>query len=202
MSDEDYEFGQGRGLPKRLPPGEVVLWQGAPSVWRFAVEAFHIRKAIAFVVVLAILRVALNADASGAIGAASWAAFAQTLTIGAGLVVVLGLIALWSARSTVYSITSGRVVMSFGLLAPIALNLPFSEIEGAGLKTTSSGVGDIPLSLSEKTRLGYLHLWPHVRPWHTRQPQPMLRAIPEAERIGQLLADAIGAETAPKPVRV
>ena len=36
MSHDDFDFEPIRGLPKRLPPGERILWQGAPDASAFA----------------------------------------------------------------------------------------------------------------------------------------------------------------------
>ncbi len=38
--------------------------------------------------------------------------------------------------------------------------------------------------------MAYPHLWPHARPWHFAQPQPMLRALPAVKGLGQLLTQA------------
>ena len=38
--------------------------------------------------------------------------------------------------------------------------------------------------------LGYALLWPHARPWRLSQPEPMLRAVPEAQDVAAILAEA------------
>jgi hypothetical protein len=40
------------------------------------------------------------------------------------------------------------------------------------------------------TRIGWLVLWPHVRPWHMARTQPALRCIPEAAQVARLIAEA------------
>jgi hypothetical protein len=42
--------------------------------------------------------------------------------------------------------------------------------------------------------MAYSNLWPHVRPWRLANPEPMLRSIPEAERVAQILSNALVAE--------
>ncbi len=200
MSDHDFEFGEGVGLPKRLPPGEKILWQGKPDWKRIAIEAFHIRKIAIAVVVLALLRLAWNADASGAIGAASMNAFVQTLMFGGALLALTALIAWGVGRSTVYTLTTGRVVMSYGLLAPIALNLPLNKIVTADMKSGARGTGDISITLDEGTRLGFLHLWPHARPWRTKHPQPTLRAIPNVTGVAERLVGALQVSGLRRPI--
>ena len=40
------------GLPGPLPPGEVLLWQGAPNWWTLARRALHIHQVAAYFAVL------------------------------------------------------------------------------------------------------------------------------------------------------
>jgi len=46
--------------------------------------------------------------------------------------------------------------------------------------------------------VAYLSLWPHVRPWHINNAQPMLRGLPDAAAAAQVLAGAL-AEKAGQP---
>lgn len=39
----------------------------------------------------------------------------------------------------------------------------------------------------------WLVLWSHARAWHVTRPQPMLRCVPEAQKVAELLADAVTA---------
>ena len=64
------------------------------------------------------------------------------------------------------------------------------ELESANLKQLANGMGNIVLTLKGVPRLGYLMLWPHARSLRFVRPQPMLRAIPEAQRIAALLFKA------------
>jgi hypothetical protein len=179
-----------RGIDEPLPAGERVLWQGAPD-WRvLAVGALHVRKVVFYFGLLALWQLAAGvvADrpaASMAVGAAGLALMAA---------VVVGLLAgfAWlAARTTIYAITTRRVVMRIGVAMPIFVNLPFTGIEAAALKPLAHGCGDIPLTLTRDVRLAYLHLWPHARPWQLAHPQPMLRAVPDAECIAALLAEQL-----------
>jgi hypothetical protein len=47
-----------------------------------------------------------------------------------------------------------------------------------------------------------LLLWPHVRPWRLTHVEPMLRCVPEARVVADILAGALVAATpqAPEPV--
>ena len=41
--------------------------------------------------------------------------------------------------------------------------------------------------------LTFAVLWPHARPWHLSRPQPMLRCIPDAQSVAQMLAAGLAA---------
>ena len=176
-----------RGLPEPLPPGERILWQGAPSVAGAAMRIFHARLVAAWFALASLLGAGAAAEGS--------AAFAVVVTLLAGAV-ALGLLMLFAwlvHRTTVYTITDRRIVMRVGIALPITLNLPFAMTEGAGLRLFSDGSGDIPVQLRKGERVAYLHLWPHARPWRVSQPEPMLRSVPEAEKVASLLARALTA---------
>ena len=50
--------------------------------------------------------------------------------------------------------------------------------------------GDLALVLRGDTRIAYLHLWPHVRPWRLQRTQPMLRCLPDVDGIAAKVAAA------------
>ena len=185
-----------RGLPEKLPPGERLLWQGAPCGWSLARRAFHARTlALYFALLLA------WGAASALMGGAAVSTVLASSVLPAALAASgLGLVALlaWlSARTTCYTITTRRVVMRFGIALPMTLNLPFAIVESAGLLTHADGSGDIPLSLAAPTRVvaptHWPLLWPHVRPWRLSRAEPMLRAVPDAAHVAQVLARALAA---------
>lgn len=184
----EYENEPVRGLPGRLPPGETLLWQGSPDWRRLARDAFHVRLvAVYFAVLLAWAAIdALTGSATSPIGMVTTAVLA-----GVCLALLHGL-AWLSARTTVYTITSKRVVLRFGMALPKCVNLPFVQIGTARLASNPDGTGDIALVLTAKG-LGYAVLWPHARAWQLAQPEPMLRAIPNVASVAALLADACAA---------
>jgi hypothetical protein len=120
--------------------------------------------------------------------------------LAAGALGVLALIAWLVARTSVYTITSRRLVLRIGVALPLSVNLPFAIVGSAALRTYPDGTGDIPLRLTGDGRLGYIHLWPHARPWRLARPEPMLRSVPDAARVAEILAgalaDAAGARSA------
>ena len=93
-----------------------------------------------------------------------------------------------------YTLTNRRVVMRIGVVLNITFNLPLKTIGSAGLKLHSDGTGDIPLTLTTDDNIAYPHLWPHARPWQLKRTQPMLRCVPHAANVGQLLAEAAAVE--------
>jgi Bacterial PH domain len=197
----EYEFEGVPGLPGTLPKGEQILWKGQPSWTHFAVRVLHIRKIWIYFGLLAVWVIASIVHDGGswqsALTAASWTAVAAALATG-----ILAGLAWCMARSTIYTITNKRVVLRSGVALPMAINIPFSEIDSASVRMFGDGNGDIPLHLSGKQRLAFLVLWPNARAWHINQPQPMLRAIDDAQTAGQILAGALAAATDQSAVRV
>ena len=58
-----------------------------------------------------------------------------------------------------------------------------------------NGTGNIALQTArDQFRLSYLLLWPQVRPWHLRLAEPCLRAIPDAQNVATILAEAAETE--------
>lgn len=196
MHHDDFAFDPIRGLPEDLPEGERLLWQGSPRWQDMAWHAFHVRKVIVYFGLLTLLQ-GVMAIGSGETLAASVRPAFWLLPMGTLASLILIALAYWSARTTIYSITSRRVVMRIGMALPLTLNLPFTQIDGAGLRVFASGAGDIPLSLHGKDRLAYLVLWPHARPFRFKKPEPMLRAVPDSERIAKFLVDAIEGKPVP-----
>ncbi len=194
----EYEFEPIPGLPGLLPEGEELLWQGAPLWVPLAKRAFHVRSVLVYFGVLILLRFAfILADGGGfvvAFESALWLGFLALAAAG-----ILSLLGWLYARSTIYSITSRRVMIRFGVVVPMAVNLPFKSIESAGLLAYKDGSGDIPLALIPKQKVNYLIMWPNVRPWQFSRVQPMLRALPEVETVAELLTRALKAAGEAEP---
>lgn len=190
-----------RGLPGPLPAGETVLWQGAPS-WRgLALRAFHLRAVALYFAAILALRLAAQVSGGEPVGAVL-ASTAWLTLLPLVALLVFGALACLSARATVYTITDRRVVMRIGVALPIVANVPFGVVESAGLRVHADGTGDIPLALKGDDRFGYVHLWPHARPWRFAKPEPMLRAVPDAAAAADVLARALAAAAGTQPVPV
>jgi hypothetical protein len=181
------------GLPAPLPAGERLLWRGAPD-WRvLARRSFHWAKLAAYFGVLVAWRfVSSLADGAGIAGAL--AATAWTLPLAALALGLVALLAWLVATNTVYTLTDRRVVLRVGVVLTVTFNLPLRRIQAARLHALPGpkpGAGDIALLLHPDDRIGYIHLWPHARPWHFARTEPMLRALPDAAAVAGLLAQAL-----------
>jgi hypothetical protein len=108
---------------------------------------------------------------------------------------VLTLLAYCNARSTVYSITSKRVLLRHGIAVPLTMNVPYTLVDKAALKNFADGTGDIALALSRRDRVGYLITWPHVRPGRFARPQPSFRSLTDAAAVAHTLGLALAAQT-------
>ena len=188
----DFDFEPVRGLPGPLPAGETLLWQGAPDLKAMALQVFHVRKVALYFGLLAAWRFAIVSQ-QGASLAASVSAALLLVGLGVAAAAILGALAFLVCRTTVYSITSRRVVMRIGVALPITFNLPFAVIGSAALKLNPDGTGSIPLSLAGQNRLAYLIIWPHARPWRMARAEPTLRLIPDAAAVAHILAKAVAA---------
>ena len=184
-----------RGLPEAPPEGERILWQGAPSLRRAAMQVFKVHWIVGWFVLLAVWRagavMAEGGPASEAMVAAFWSLLAAAL---AGAILLL---MAWSvAHTAIYTITNRRVGMRIGVALTLTLNLPHQWIESADLVRWRGGGGDIALKMKGETRLSYLVLWPHARPWKLNPAIPMLRGLDDADAAARILGEAAVARIA------
>ena len=178
-------------LPADIPEGERVLWYGRPDWVSLARNAYRGDLVAAYFAALAVWNAVVDSEA-GSMAAA--VATGKTLALGAVCLGLLGLLAWLSARTTLYVVTSRRVVMKVGIALQIFFNIPYSQIASAALRTFNDGTGEIPLALAAGRRIAYMNLWPHARPFHIAKPQPALRSIPGAEDVAEILRQAMIAE--------
>lgn len=187
-----------RGLPEQLPPGELLLWQGAPDWRTLARRVFRTRGlAVYFGVILAWFATSSLSDGTPAAEVA-----VSTLLLALVATVPIALLTFYAwlvGRTTTYTLTNRRVVLQIGLALPMTINLPFSQVEAASLRQNRDGTGDVCLLLNASNQIAYPVLWPHARPWRMARSEPMLRAIPDADRVGELLAQALADTLAAAP---
>ena len=196
MSHDDFDFEPVRGLPRRLPPGERILWQGAPDARDFAyrfLKLAHLTGYFAALVLWAVVSTALEGASIREVSAAA-ASFAALSLLALGL--VRGYAEL-VARTTVYTMTDRRFVLRVGLALPISINLPYSRIDAAAMRATPEGTGEIALTLRPGERIAYLLLWPHAHGWRLSRPQPVLRSVADVHAVSATLARALGGTSMP-----
>jgi len=175
------------GLPEKPPLGEEILWQGRPNAWALAREAYKITWVGGYFLALGLWQgiAAFGGNIAGVV-----AVLLPYLAVGALAVGILGLMAWVQARGTVYTITSARVAMRVGAALTVTLNLPFKQISAAHLAHGVAKTGTLAFETLGDTRISYLVLWPHARPWRFGRAQPALRAIPNADAVAKIFSDA------------
>ena len=189
MRIQEHEFETAPGLPELLPAGERILWQGRPRWTTLAVRAFHVRKLAFYFAILLAVSIG-SAFASGGPGnAMSVVLWQLPLTLFA--LGMTSLLAWLAGHFAIYTITDRRVVMRIGIVLTITFNIPLVRIQSADLRMFGDGSGDVALALAAPDRIAYVQLWPHVRPWRVARPEPMLRAVPDAAKVGDVLARAL-----------
>lgn len=188
MSHDDFEIEPIEGLPELPPEGEEILWQGKPNWWALAKDSLSLKWIVGYFVFLGAWRsVALMAERDVLTSLKGAVPF---LVLGGIVVLFLTLIAIAQAATAVYTVTNKRVAMRVGAALNVTYNLPYTWINSADLALGKNGIGTIALDLKGETQLSYLMLWPHVRPWFMKKPQPALRCIPNAQQVADMLARA------------
>lgn len=176
-ADGPTAHGDRMGTPA---PDEKVLWKGRPAFRLFARTAFHTLTLGVYFAVLVVIAMMMGNTNAAIVSAA----------LGAALIAILYLLAWLSTRSTLYILTDTRLIMRIGMAIETRINLPLKQVTAAHFRARGADHGDIALELAGERMLGVVLLWPHMRPWHYNRPQPMLRAVPDAARLAQLIADA------------
>jgi hypothetical protein len=186
----EYEFEPIKGLPYKLPEDEEILWQGSPRWLTLAKHLCHLRFVTAYFILLIGYAVyAANADGrtvAETLKAVAWLSAMMGVVVG-----LMGGFAYLCGRTTIYTITTRRVVLRYGIGFNKAVNVPLRFVKGAGLRLFPDGSGDIPLTLAGSDKIAYLILWPHARPWHFKKTEPMLRGVRDAEKAAEALKTAL-----------
>ncbi len=190
----EYEYEPVRGLPETLPEGEAIVWQGEPAWRALACRVFHVRTLAiyfsALILLHGIYQWLQGVDAAAVVFAAAW-----QLGLAAVALSILSLLALAYSRSTVYTITSRRLVVRSGVAVPMMINIPWDSVESADLRRCRDGTGDIAFRLAADRRAAFWALWPNVHAWHLGRVQPMIRGIQSPEAVARLLAKTVVGES-------
>lgn len=189
MSDHDFDFESQPGLPKPLPEGETLLWQGSPDSAALAREAFKANWVLGYLLVIAVWRASIAfADGGFALSVAVFLPYLALALVGYGIV---RLLARASAKAAIYSITTHRVILRIGAALQVTWTVPFTKIASASLATRPmTGTGTVAMDLVEGQHISYLALWPHLRPGFAKKVQPAFRCIPDAAQVARILSDA------------
>jgi hypothetical protein len=197
---QEHEFEPQFGLPERLPASERLLWQGQPLPGLVARRLYHLPLVTAYFGVMLAWRIGAHLQDGLPLLAALRGSLVLAL-LAAVAIGILATLARLTASTTVYTLTDKRVVMRIGIVLTVTYNLPLRHLDAAHLLPLKGGQGEIALQLRGDTRIAYLHLWPHARPWLFAKPQPMLRCLADAQGVSRLLSDAWAAanEQAARP---
>ena len=185
----EHEFEAALGLPEPLPAGETILWQGAPNWVAMAKHVFRLQWLSLYFAVIVIWQIISVAGSEGGL-TAGWSSVALAFALAVIGLILVGLMAYWSATEALYTLTNRRIVMRVGIVLTVTFNLPYKTLGSAGLKLYKDGTGDIPMQIATEDKIAYFHLWPHARPWRLAKPEPMMRCIPEAQQVAKLLTEA------------
>ena len=183
----EHEFEAAPGLPEPLPQGERLLWQGSPDFLTLAIHAFHVRKlAIYFAGMFGLQWLYLLGEPGGSVLmpllTSAVLAYGGPGSAGAHRLVFRAHHRLHPDRPPHPHAHRHR---AHAHLQPAAAQARCRRHPPA-----SQGHGDIALTLTGEDRIAYLNLWPHARPWLLKQPQPSLRCVPDAQKIGALVLQA------------
>lgn len=178
-------------LPADIPAGERILWHGRPSWLSLARRAYRGDFVAAYFVALGIWNLA-SAAASGDPGNAA-ATGLKTSALAVAALALIGFLGYASARSTLYVVTTKRLVLKVGIALPIFINVPFAKIASAAVRVYGDGTGDVPVVLVPSERVAYFALWPHARPFHFGRPEPAFRSVPNAAHVGDIVGHALAA---------
>ena len=184
-------------LPADIPPGERILWFGRPepiSLWRRAYRADWVG---AWFAAMTLWNLVSVSQSDGLF--AGFVSAVRTLGVGAAALALLSLLALLSARTTLYVVTERRVVVKTGVALPMFINVPFKQVASANLRVFTDGAGDVTLGLTDKQRIPYLALWPSARPLRLSSPEPALRSIANARDVAEALGRTLAQASARAP---
>lgn len=178
-----------RGVSEPLPPGERVLWEGAPDAQALARHLFFVRPLTAYMALMVLWWVGVNRAQVGT--NTFWMTLGMQLLLSGGLVFGARAFARAIANGTTYAITDKRIVMKFGVVFPLTINLPLHYVQGASARQFPDRTGQIAVQLDGKQKLAWIVLFPHVKPWTLNNPEPLLRGLTDPVKVGEILREAV-----------
>jgi len=182
----EHELEPQYGLPELLAANEQIVWQGSPVALEVFQTVFHGRALLAYFLAMLGLRLIFSGDSSEGSGLTAAAAAGMAIVFGLALG-VFWLLAWLTAKTTVYTVTSKRLIMRIGIVLNVTFNLPWTRIASADLRVRKNGAGDIAFRLVPEDKIAYLHLWPHARPWRFSHPEPMMRGLASVREVSEVI---------------
>ena len=194
---DDYNLEPVKGLPEELPEGEHLLWQGAPSAALLARRVFFTRLLGIYFALLILGHGVFSLRDGVPLSEVTASGFWMLTMAAIALAILMGL-SIGYARTTLYTITTERLVLRFGLAIPLVINIPLRHIHAADMRRHEDGSGDIVLRVARHKAVSYVALWPNVRPASLLRAEPALRCLPDVDGAARALASiapagAIGA---------
>jgi hypothetical protein len=188
-------------MSSHVPPlraDDHIIWQGRPAWLQFAQQVLHVRWVAAYVAVLLACCILAGAQQGG-----MSTALDSTMRFGGlalfAMAMLLGLA--WGlCRTTTYSLTTTHLVIEYGLALAKTITIPYTKITGASYRAYADGTGDIVLTLAQMKGASYPLMWPHVRPWTMKRPEPMLRAVANGGRVANIVARVLANSADMAPV--
>jgi hypothetical protein len=185
----EHEIEPVPGLPGLPPAGEVILWQGRPSAKLLSRHLLKVRWIGGYFLLLAVWAVVSGVHDGREIGGLLFS-IAILAALAAVLVGMIELFAWAVEKTTLYTITTERVVMRFGVALSMTLNLPFKKVDAVSTAKLDDKGGMIAIAIAADTRLSWLVQWPHVRGWRFSRPEPCLAYLPDVEKVTGILSAA------------
>ncbi|TYC61772.1 PH domain-containing protein [Rhodobacterales bacterium] len=191
----EHEIEPVPGLPGNLPHGEEMLWQGRPCARLVARHVLKNRWIAGYFFLLAAWAI-LGGLHDGRPVPGIVFSVAVLTSLGAVVIGMLELFAWGVQKTTLYTITSHRVVMRFGVAFSLTFNLPFKQVTAVSRADLGDGAGNVAIRLQPGHQLSWLLQWPHVRSWRFSDPEPSLICLPDAKAACDVLALAITQDAA------
>ncbi|MEM1403334.1 MAG: photosynthetic complex putative assembly protein PuhB [Pseudomonadota bacterium] len=196
MSHQSYIDEPVAGLQEQLPADEEIIWRGFPDRRLLARRVFFVRAVSLYFLALLGVHLFVQWSPGASIAALLTDNAWMAALAGCALLLLLGLAYAYS-QTTLYTLTTKRLVLRIGFAIPMVINIPLSTVRAADLRRFSDGSGDIILTLCDGKRMSYIILWPHVAPWKMFSPKPALRCLVRPDLAAAALASVAPASPAP-----
>ena len=193
------DFDQFKELPAPLPVGERVIWQGKPSFKGLALRSFHIREVAIYFGLLMAWKLWSNWSHGASLAEAATSVAWLVAPAVSAIAVLAGLAWLFRRAACLHHHhQAGAVSVRRG--AADDHERAAEQDRQRRVENLSRWLGRYSAGALNSDRVSYVLLWPHVRPWRLRTPEPMLRALPDAALAAARLSEALTGQPGPAAV--